>query len=154
MKKDLRKEILEAEDPEEKPPSPEPEILSANNSDEDAPKISVPTVRMKFRKSFTKLKVTQRISSKMKKVVEDIPDPRENLGHKVAVMKDGQSFGELALQNSDNKRAASCVCDTDVSVIIKSDSEFKFVAKFRIRKISRKTFVIWHYITGCVLGGG
>lgn len=55
------------------------------------------------------------VKPKFKKKVEK-PDPRKGLGIKVAQIGDGKSFGELALQNSDNKRAASCVTDTDVSL--------------------------------------
>lgn len=51
--------------------------------------------------------------------MEEKPDPRKTLGVKVATIGDGKSFGELALQNSDNKRAASCVTDTDVSMASK-----------------------------------
>ena len=68
------------------------------------------------------IQVTQLVKPKFKKkVVEEKPDPRKTLGVKVATIGDGKSFGELALQNSDNKRAASCVTDTDVSRIMMCD---------------------------------
>lgn len=50
--------------------------------------------------------------------VKKKPDPRNGLGDKVAQLKDGATFGELALQRSDNKRAASVVTDTDVCVCV------------------------------------
>lgn len=115
-KRSLLRELLESDDELQKSPSPEPEILpDCSDKEEDAPKPVVPSVRQMFRRTLTKLKISQLVVSKKKKVVNK-PDPRDTLGLKVAQMSDGVSFGELALQNSDNKRAASCVTDTDVRV--------------------------------------
>lgn len=106
--------MLESDEECEKSPTPEETVSVRNSEEEDETEsVRLPSVRQRFRKSLTKLKITQVISSKTKKE-EKKPDPREKLGVKVAQMKDGESFGELALQNSDNRREASCVTDTEV----------------------------------------
>lgn len=88
----------------------------SEHEEDEPPKPTGPSVRLRFRKTLTKLKITQQVTSKMKKKsTVKKPNPRDGLGQRVALMEDGRSFGELALLNSDNKREASCVAETDVS---------------------------------------
>ena len=105
--------MLESDDEPQRSPTPEP--MSEPEEDEDPPKPTGPSVRQRFRKTLTKLKITQQVTTKLKKQPVKKQDPRQNLGQKVALMGDGQAFGELALLNSNNKREASCVTETDVS---------------------------------------
>ena len=105
--------MLESDEEPQRSPTPEP--MSEPEEDEDPPKPTGPSVRQRFRKTLTKLKITQQVTTKLKKQPVKKQDPRQNLGQKVALMGDGQAFGELALLNSNNKREASCVTETDVS---------------------------------------
>ncbi|XP_067934834.1 uncharacterized protein [Watersipora subatra] len=109
-KKSLLSELLESDDEPEKPPTPEP---SPENCEAEEDKQTGPSVRQRFRRSLTKLKITQQVTPKLKKPATK-PNPREGLGQKVAEMSDGRSFGELALLNSDNRREASCVTESDM----------------------------------------
>lgn len=113
-KQSLLSKLLESDDESEKPKTPE--TLPEPEDEEETDKPAGPSVRLRFRKTLTKLKITQQVSTKLKKKsAVNKPDPRKGLGQKVAQMSDGNSFGELALLNSDNKREASCVTETDVS---------------------------------------
>lgn len=113
----LLQELLASDDKE----PDEPELLeqispTGSDYDESEQKPKTPktkTIKQKFRKVLPMVRVA-RLPGKPKEE-KSKPDPRDGLGAKVAQLRDGNTFGELALQRSDNKRAASVVTDTDVS---------------------------------------